>query len=241
MNTTRFIRDLNVRVYFADDKYSLFSIDTLTTCADLEIMVATKLGLKDSSPFSIIETAEFGDKEDRLLHPYDRVSEVIALWTRSHYENASLSLSYRLVYKVKYFFDIDITDSVALELYYIQAVRDILDMRYLCTNQDCYVLAALQLQEEYGDCAEQERIGAYFRHNMKRYLPSYWIPNGIDEAATKGREHIEHKILQMHMALSGYNQIDARVTYLDFVSKLPVYGCQFFMVQVAHEHRIFKT
>ena len=69
--------------------------------------------------------------------------------------NAGFNLrTYRLVYKVKYFLDEDLEDNAAIELWYIQAKRDLQDLRYLVTLQDCKVLVALQLQEENGDCPE---------------------------------------------------------------------------------------
>ena len=48
--------EATARIYFADGKYILVPIDSLSTCAEVSVMVASKLGLKDSSPFAIIET-----------------------------------------------------------------------------------------------------------------------------------------------------------------------------------------
>ena len=48
--------DATTRVYFADGKYMLLPIDSLTTIAELQDAIVKKLGIKDPSPFAIIET-----------------------------------------------------------------------------------------------------------------------------------------------------------------------------------------
>ena len=226
---TRHLLHSTLRVYFADGRYSLFSIDTMTTCAELEMMVVKRLGVKDPRPFAIMETAEFGDEEDRFLNKHDRISEIIALWTRSYYQSGSFKDSYRLVFKVQYFFDIDFKDMAAVELWYVQSVRDILNMRYLCTDQDCYVLAALQLQEELGDYRYQEFVHNSFCNSVENYIPSHWLPHADEKDKL---EAVTKKVLHMYEALAGYSQLEARLSYLEFVCRFPVYGCQFFMVKV---------
>lgn len=251
--------EASVRVYFADGKYSLLPIDALTTCADLEKKVAKTLKLRDSRPFALIESADFGDCEDRILQSDDRISEIIATWARSNLEIKACSnshkgeiLSYRLVYKVKYFLDHDLTDTNAIELWYIQSKKDMLDMKYLCTNQDYYVLAALQLQEEYGDYPSgddmvvdghviRETNCNYLEGCLDSFIPSFWVPQketgSSDKNASrdpndcKNKSVVEKKILNMYKRLKGYSQLDARLTYLDFMLTFPVYGCHFFMVK----------
>ena len=53
--------DATTRVYFADGKYVLVPMDSLTSIQELQDIIAQKLGIKDPSPFAIIETGDLID------------------------------------------------------------------------------------------------------------------------------------------------------------------------------------
>ena len=53
--------------------------------------------------------------------------------------------------QVRFFFDVEESDQAAVEMMYIQATHDVVDAKYPCSDQDSITLAAIQVQEEYGD------------------------------------------------------------------------------------------
>ena len=195
-------------------------------------------------------SAEYGEREDRILDPSQRVSEVLSLWKRmmkTQYLKHKLDRkgtqvsgtpqyflrTYRLVFKVKYFFDQDMQDEAAVELWYIQAKRDLEDLRYLVTLQDVKVLVALQLQEENGDCPEHGVCCFVIDDGLDKYIPQLadFLLDVGTEMHAKLKVDIGKDITVMYKKLKGYTQLDARLTYLDFIGMIPVYGSQFFIVR----------
>ena len=59
LEITMNLLDATTRVYFADGKYIMMPIDSLTTIEELQEAIAQKLGIKDPSPFAIIETGYY--------------------------------------------------------------------------------------------------------------------------------------------------------------------------------------
>ena len=126
-------------------------------------------------------------------------------------------------YKVGLFYDIEDTDLAAVELFYIQATHDIVDSRYPCSEQDSITLAALQMQEEYGDYPGDGKC-TYLRGNLGKYITKRLIEqseNGV----------LEDKIYALYAKLTGYSQLEARLSYLDYVKSWKIYGSTYFFVE----------
>jgi len=79
--------DITLRVFFVDGKYSLFAVDSLTTVEELQLMIAQKLKIKNSLPFSLFEVASVDDfEEERVLAKNERVMEILSMWTRFYWQ-----------------------------------------------------------------------------------------------------------------------------------------------------------
>ena len=121
--------------------------------------------------------------------------------------------------QVKFFFDLDESDSAGTELMYIQAVFDVVNSTYLCLLNDAYTLAALQLQVMYGDYSEGAL--SLIRHSLSYFLP---------ERNLVGTTEMElcSNVLSRYKQISGFSYHEAMLGYLDFVKEFPSYGSSYF-------------
>ena len=55
-------------------------------------------------------------------------------------------------------------DRASVELLYAQAKHDVVESRYPCTESDCFTLAALQAQEEFGETCPADHSHMPFYH-----------------------------------------------------------------------------
>ena len=153
------IQEVAVKVYYTDNRFSFFNVDSLTTVAELEEAIAKKLGLTDSRPFGLFDASQrtATEFEECFLEKSQRVLDIVSVWNRIYWEGreaegkkaVGISKNYFL-YKVKFYYEIDLSENSTLELFYIQAINDVVGSRYPCTEQDSFALAALQAQGEFG-------------------------------------------------------------------------------------------
>jgi hypothetical protein len=126
-------------------------------------------------------------------------------------------------YKIGLFYDIEDTDLAAIELLFIQATHDIVDSRYPCSEQDSITLAALQMQEEYSDYPGEGKC-TYLRGNLGKYLAARLIQQSESSK-------LESQIYELYAKLVGYSQLEARLSYLDYVKSWKIYGSTYFFVE----------
>ena len=214
-----------VRVFFLDGKYANLKVDSWTTVRELEDSLATLLNIRNKEPFSLCEVSS--TEEERVPDPDERILGIISYWDRTaneaHAKGASDVEEFCFQYKIGLFYDIDDTDMSAIELVYIQATHDIVDSRYPCSEQDSITLAALQMQEEYGDYPGDGRC-TYLRGNLGKYLAAHLIQQS--DATT-----LENQIYALYAKLTGYSQLEARLSYLDYVKSWKIYGSTYFFVE----------
>ena len=214
-----------IRVHFLDNKYKLMMAESWTTVRDINAMVARKLNLKDPQPFALFETSSL--EEERYLDEDERILDLLAAWTKDFQEAKSKknknTPTFRLVYKMRLFFNILETDQAAIDLAYVQAIHDVTDSRYPCSLEDCVQLAALQAQEQYGDYTNCPDL---FRgeENLAKYLP----PKYLQE---KSATDLESMVLKVYKTLQNYSKQEAKLNYLDFVKSWKIYGSTYFFVQ----------
>jgi hypothetical protein len=120
---------------------------------------------------------------------------------------------------VKYFLDLPESDLASTELQYIQAVYDVVNSVYMCKVDHAYTLAALQLQEKYGDAGSG--CASLIRNSLSKYLPERNLTE--DPVETNIEE-----VLRRYAQLQGVTQIEAQLSYLDFVKLFPSYGSSYF-------------
>lgn len=216
---------VSVRVFFLDLKYITLRVDSWTTVRELEDSIASALKVQNSQPFSLCEVSTTED--ERIPDPDERIMDIISFWSRTALEATGKGSTefeeFCFQYKVGLFYDIEDTDLAAVELFYIQATHDIVDSRYPCSEQDSITLAALQMQEEYGDYPGDGKC-TYLRGNLGKYITKRLIEqseNGV----------LEDKIYALYAKLTGYSQLEARLSYLDYVKSWKIYGSTYFFVE----------
>jgi hypothetical protein len=224
-----------VKVFFMDQKYIQLSVNSWTTVADVIKLVCLSIGIPESrqGAYGMFES---NDKdEERPLEDDERALELVAGWERACLEAseeqgaavkggaatagtvaADQNLpAFYLLFRV--FLYLDYPDGVTpdpmdVELEYAQAVNEVVHAKYPCSEQDALALAALQLQEEHGDHTGGD-CSDYVKWKLKLYVAKkFWRGN-----ATKIAE-MEEKLLDLYSKLSGYSQIEARLSYLDYVN-----------------------
>lgn len=108
---------------------------------------------------------------------------------------------------------------------YLQASTDVVDARYPCTEQDSLTLAALQVQEKYGDHpgpgkefteleGNDEKTG---RPKLQDFLAQKYFVDGEDR-----NQELIQQILKLYAKLTGYSTQEARLSYLDYVKSWKV-------------------
>jgi len=147
--------------------------------------------------------------------------------------------------KVAYFFDTPADDVASTELFFIQSKMDVIAAHYPTTSDGGLLLAAVQLQEQYGDCPKNCRYlraddsaavsisGTDGAHGLAMGLPqvmntAFFGGMGAPEARLLATEAI---VLEKYLSLKGMSRYQARCTYLDYVKSSRVYGAHFFAVE----------
>ncbi len=241
--------DVTFRIYFIDGKYTHMKSNSWTSVEEMVEQVCTKLEIKDRRPFSIFEVDRNG--RERFLDKDERILDILGAWNYIQREELkrnggsltdAVPVAY-FVFKVAYFFEVREDDPAALELYFIQARADVLRNRYPCTNACATLLAALQLQEEFGDMPMTEefrgidgRLSDYVNsqhfhaEDEDRYASSSSGP-GSPGGSRPDAQVLEAEILRIYNKVRGYSQYDCRLSYLDYVKSWRVYGSVFFFVE----------
>lgn len=215
---------VRTRVYLLDGSSVVMEVDSWTTCADLEQKLMDRFGVTDGRPFHLFEVST--EDEERALDPDERIQDLASYWLRLAAEERSKRgaraaiTEYSFCYKVRLFFDVPATDEAANHLMYLQSVHDIVDARYPSTEQDCVTLAAMQLQERYGDF---EGNAGVLSNHLASYIPENLLGSNDSD--------LVDKVLKLYAKLQGYSRQDARVAYLDYVRKWKIYGATYFFVE----------
>ena len=185
-----------IRVQKLDNTTVTVPAHSWTTVKELTNMVTHKLGLKDGTPFAIFEVSS--DEEERVLDEDERVLDIIAYWQKTYDDdrakNPKQVETYKFMYKVRLFLDLDPQDEQAVDLFYIQGVFDVVNSRYPTTEKDCAQLAALQVQEKHGDF---KGMTGMITDQLQTYCPKKFIE-------TKAMEQdMEDNIIQKWSSLAG--------------------------------------
>lgn len=192
--------------------------ETWTTIEEMHKAVVSLLKIKDGDIFCIAEVSE--DGLEYVLPKEGRVLDVVSEWDEElhSYKNTDDAISTRFVFKIRLFTPIPETDVAAVELAYFQAVSDVTDSRYPCSEVDCIRLVALHAQQLYGDFNPGTDV---FGAEFQDYLPETFEPTaGLKKA-----------IMSQYEGLAGLDPFNAKLEYLKYVQAWPSYGCQVYPVQ----------
>lgn len=116
-----------------------------------------------------------------------------------------------------------------------QAVSDVVKSTYPCSDEDALALAALQHQEEDGECESAEASAGAVRSKLDRLLPKRMLrgKGKSKEEQEQRAEELAADIGARHAKLAGYGRVDAKLAYLDLVREWEWYGSTFFFARPA--------
>lgn len=195
-------------------------VESWNTIADINDAVAHRLQIKDGVPFTCFEVNQ--DDMERVLEDTDRVMDIVSYWDReiSAKKKKKNRPEFKFVYKLRLFFDIDESDTSAIELAYFQAVFDVNDSRYPCSEEDAINLAAFEAQNKYGDYDGTD----VFEDKVGAYIPAiYYDPDT--------EEDLKQRIYNQYQELSGYDSFACKVNYLDYVKSWKYYGSAYYFAE----------
>eukprot|EP00948_MAST-09A_sp_MAST-9A-sp1_P000776 g776.t1 len=224
-----------VRVYFLDGTYRALPVHSWTVASELKEYLGDLLGVEDVSPFSIFQVSSIGD--EAIVDDSERIMELVAAWQTQHDEDRKKAKSpevWHFVFKVRLFFNLAKSDKAATDLYYLQAVHDVINRRYPCSEQDCLTLAALQLQNEMGNFDGDQTV---ISGQLDKYLPTVFLKK-------ERQASLEEMIIKIWSSIQGHGRRQARVSYIDYLQTANttknIYGSQFYVVEPRKNNRLPK-
>jgi len=221
MESCKRLKPVVVRVNFLDNKYFMVPVNSWTTVQHFHEMIRRRLGIQDGRSFAVYEVSS--NEEERSLDKQERILDLVAYWNRLQAEernkkgkNAEVE-SFSFLFKAKLFFELKNDDHAGVEMMYIQAKHDVVDARYPCSDQDAITLAALQVQEEFGDHPGGDQPCSYITNKLYKYVTAKTIESS-------NAESVESSIMKLYAKLTGYSQQEARLSYLDYVKSWKIFG-----------------
>ena len=216
-------------VHFLNGASITFPVHAATTIKDLHAMVSAQRGVKDGNPFSMYEIfypdAVDDSMEEFYVNEEERVLDVVENWQKMLVEGGG-SGEYLFLYKARVFAKHEPEDPAAMDLFYAQAVVDVVNAKYPAIKErDAVMLAALQMQERHGDYAgEADPVASHLPELVEKALRS-------TPARAKQTEASVLKVWQT-LAGKGYTARDAKHRFLEQMALGPFYGSAFFDVEV---------
>ena len=126
-------------------------------------------------------------------------------------------------------------DPEAVNLIYLQAVSDVVTNRYPSNQKDLTVLAALQLQATFGNYRPDTHTRTWLGDRLLEFIPKYVvIQQGKVSVALKSEWIV--KVLAKWQKIQNFEEVEAKINYLDYVQEWVFYGSTLFQV----EQRQFK-
>lgn len=215
------IKPLEFPIHFINHSDVGIQADTWTTVGDLMDRIENLLNINDGKHFAIFEVDKFD--HERHLERDDRILDVLSFHEREAGTNQNVihKMDLKLYYKMRLFFPVPLTDKAAFELSYYQAVHDVLEARYPCTQADAVQLAAFELQALFGDYdVEKDVIG----DRLGLYVQQKFYHDNT-------KDSLKASIIQEYMKLKGTDKEQARVAYLEIVQDWQSYGSAYFFTE----------
>eukprot|EP00743_Colponemidia_sp_Colp-15_P003174 GILK01003428.1.p1 GENE.GILK01003428.1~~GILK01003428.1.p1 ORF type:complete len:838 (+),score=147.49 GILK01003428.1:48-2516(+) len=211
-----------LRVHFVNETFKTVPVESFTTAIELRDIMAHKLKLKNAVIYSIAEVVKAtpdSPADERFLEDDERIMDLVSVWESE--QSKSQGFQGHLLFKIRLFLALDETDQEQVNMYYMQAVADVVAGRYPTTEQDVITLAALQMQCNFGDYTGNSEL---ITGKLATYIPLAWLQQG------KPTEW-EEKILLLYAKLLGYETREAKLSYLDYCKNWPLFSTSFFNCQ----------
>jgi len=145
------------------------------------------------------------------------------------------------LYKIRYFLDatgkgttVADADPVSVKLFYMQAVHDVIEARYPCSEQEAMLLAGLQAQEMLGDINQDKEDDvrdsqAFLKGtSLAHFFPRQHIGGPLDE---KKKSAMLAGMKRCYLKTQGLSQAAAQLAYLAIVRSWKTYGANYFFAE----------
>jgi hypothetical protein len=236
----------SIKIWFMDGSYKSFAYSRGETLEDLWYSVVQRLGLVNQAAecfflWSSCQTLEL------LCYTDETVVDVVQAWpaTYSKYHEREIGIVKETAYALKKIRHKDlpelrltfrttsilplsqernIKDPIAIYLFYIQAVFNVIESNYPCEPDVAAGLAGLQLQLTLGDYKPETHTPEYLGRFLKSYVPEHLKRK---MASTKWKT----RILEEHKRHAGKDRLILQLLYLQLVRQWPYYGSTFFKAE----------
>ena len=223
---------ITVQINYLDDEVVDININCWTLAKEFNDILVNAIALKPENAAAFALYIESSTGTSKVIEPEERICDVIA----TNESDGSLEASYKIVYKVRYFFDDDSNlyadDPIAFNLYYAQAVHDVYSGKYPCSKVDYLVLSALRAQEKYGDnlpILDKEGVSTNSTkdNSTDNFFWQLIVPQALFENESD-RPNTLKQFFRIHKRLKGYSTDDAKSAFMDHVRSFKVYGSHFY-------------
>ncbi|KAL7682873.1 putative FERM/acyl-CoA-binding protein superfamily [Plasmopara halstedii] len=241
----------DITVMLADGSSLIMQVSAWTTSQELASLVAHKLGVCHEKAFALFETNK--EEQEFIVPDDERVLDLFAEWERTYIdanevekkEKSSGSLNsisekiatqpaiegYHLVYKAYLWVHVEDETAADVDLYYLQAVQNVLSGNYICDLDVAVELSSYQLYCTFGSISDLALSNLV--DDVHRY-----IPNSLLSAS--------NRVAIAKLVVASYNTLvnsryvqsvqQARQAYLRLCKHQPFYGLTLY--QVRNSHRI---
>ncbi|KAK7406972.1 hypothetical protein VNO78_08609 [Psophocarpus tetragonolobus] len=227
-------KKLTTIVFFLDETFEEITYDMSTTVADAVEELAGIIKLSTYSSFSLFEcrkivtgskSPESGNEEYIGLDDNKYIGDLLAEFKAVKDRSKGEILQCKLIFKKKLFRESDeaVTDTMFLQLSYVQLQHDYILGNYPIGRDDAAQLSALQILAEIGFVRRPESCTDW-NSFLERFLPR-------QIAMTRAKREWELDILSCYHSLAHVTKDDARQQFLHILRTLPYGFSVFFNVR----------
>ncbi|KAG6621319.1 Unconventional myosin heavy chain 6 [Phytophthora cinnamomi] len=232
----------DITVMLADGSVLVMQVSAWSTSRDLAGLVARKLGVCHEEAFALFETND--EEEEYLVPDNERVMDLYAEWERTHVNVSDLKQKkkkktkieevakapevegYRLTYKAYLWVHVDDETAADIELYYLQAVHNVLSGRYVCDLDVAVELAGYQMYCKLGN--DNAPALTSLTNEVHDYIPGSLL-SATNRGAVAERVLSSYKSFTNRWCVQTTQQ--ARLAYLRLCKRQPFYGLTLFHVR----------
>lgn len=235
-----------IKIFFMDGSFKTFQYGREDTLEDLWYTVVQKLGLTNQAAecfflWSSCETLEL------LCYTDETVVECVQQWPATygkyhereigiikesayalkklrHKDLPELQLTFRTTSILPLSQERNIKDPMAIHLFYIQAVFNVIESNYPCEPDVAAGLAGLQMQLTLGDHKPDTHTPEYLNRFVKAYVPQH-LKRKMRSSKWRNR------IIEEHKRHTGKDKLILQLLYLQLVRQWPYYGSTFFKAE----------
>ncbi|CAI9110386.1 OLC1v1010396C1 [Oldenlandia corymbosa var. corymbosa] len=227
-------KKLTTIVFFLDETFEEITYDMATTVADAVEELAGIIKLTSHSSFSLFEcrkvvtgskSPDSGNEEYIGLDDNKYIGDLLADFKASKDRSKGEILHCKLTFKKKLFREADetITDSMFVQLCYVQLQHDYILGNYPVGRDDAAQLSALQILVEVG-FIEGPESSTDWTSLLEQFLPR-------QVAMTRGKREWEMDIISRYRTMQNLTKDDARQQFLRILRTLPYGNSVFFAVR----------